>query len=150
MRQSKLSSLEIGSLPTGNVLKDERVVIAVDGGRTRIRINKKGRCKLKTNRVNFTGEWVEPKLLTIYTVNEHGKKIRTSSLRITNDGTYLGYQEFLKILKMYLVDLEINQATQVLLVADGAEWIWKHIPPMFTKLKCPTATYQLLDFYHAA
>lgn len=34
MRQSKLSSLEIGSLPTGNVLKDERVVIAVDGGRT--------------------------------------------------------------------------------------------------------------------
>ena len=75
MRQSKLSSLEIGSLPTGNVLKDERVVIAVDGGRTRIRINKKGRCKLKTNRVNFTGEWVEPKLLTIYTVNEHGKKL---------------------------------------------------------------------------
>lgn len=150
MRQSKLSSLEIGSLPTGNVLKDERVVIAVDGGRTRIRINKKGRCKLKTNRVGFTGEWVEPKLLTIYTVNEHGKKIRTSSLRITNDGTYLGYQEFLKILKMYLVDLKINQATQVLLVADGAEWIWKHIPPMFTKLKCPTATYQVLDFYHAA
>jgi hypothetical protein len=110
LRQSKLSSLALGSLPINNLLKDQRVVIAVDGGRTRIRINKKGRRKLKTNRLGFTGEWVEPKLLTIYTVNEHGKKIRTSSLPITNDGTYLGYQEFLSILEMYLVDLGISQA----------------------------------------
>lgn len=80
LRQSKLSSLAVGSLPTGNVLKEQRVVIAVDGGRTRIRINKKGRRKLKTNRLGFIGEWMEPKLLTIYTVNEHGKKIRTSAL----------------------------------------------------------------------
>lgn len=36
LRQSKLSSLEVDSLPSGNVLKDQRVVIAVDGGRTRI------------------------------------------------------------------------------------------------------------------
>ena len=150
LRQSKLSSLALGSLPINNLLKDQRVVIAVDGGRTRIRINKKGRRKLKTNRLGFTGEWVEPKLLTIYTVNEHGKKIRTSSLPITNDGTYLGYQEFLSILEMYLVDLGISQAKQVLFVADGAEWIWKHIPPLLEKLKCPSATYQLLDFYHAA
>jgi hypothetical protein len=150
LRQSKLKSLGVGNLPTGNVLKDQRVVIAVDGGRTRIRINKKGRRKLKTNRLGFTGEWVEPKLLTIYTVDEHGKKIRTSSLPITNDGTYLGYEEFLKILEMYLVSLGISQAKQVLLVADGAEWIWKHIPPLLERIKCPTATYKLLDFYHAA
>jgi hypothetical protein len=31
----------------------------------------------------------------------------------------------------------------------GAEWIWKHIPPLLKKLDCPTETYQLLDFYHA-
>jgi len=31
----------------------------------------------------------------------------------------------------------------------GAEWIWKHIPPLLEKLNCPTETYQLLDFYHA-
>lgn len=120
LRQSKLSSLEVGSLATGNVLKDQRVVIAVDGGRTRIRINKKGRRKLKTNRLGNTCEWVEPKLLTIYTVDEHGKKIRISALSITNDGTYLGYKEFLKILEMYLVSLGISQAKQVLLVAYGA------------------------------
>ncbi len=150
LRQSKLSRLEQACLPTGNVLKDQRVVIAVDGGRTRIRINKKGKRKLKTNRLGFTGEWVEPKLLTIYAVNEHGKKIRTSSIPITNDGTYSGYEDFLNILEMYLVDFGINQAKQVLFIADGAEWIWKHIPPLLEKLKCPPATYQLLDFYHAA
>jgi len=50
---------------------------------------------------------------------------------------------------MYLVDLGINQAKQVLLIADGAEWIWKHIPSLLQKLGCQEETYQLLDFYHA-
>ncbi|BCL39883.1 hypothetical protein NSMS1_66440 (plasmid) [Nostoc sp. MS1] len=93
---------------------------------------------------------MEPKLLTIYVVNEEGKKIRTSTIPITNDGTYSGYKEFLKILEMYLVNLGISEAKQVLLIADGAEWIWIHIPLLLKKLKCPLETYQLLDFYHAA
>lgn len=45
-------------------------MIAVDGGRTPIRIPKKGRRKASTNRRGFTGEWIEPKSLTIYVVNE--------------------------------------------------------------------------------
>lgn len=49
---------------------------------------------------------------------------------------------------MYLVTLGISQAAQVLLIADGAEWIWKHIPPLLERLGCPNETYQLLDFYH--
>ncbi len=150
LRKSKITSLELGSLPTSNILKGQRVVIAVDGGRTRIRINKKGRRKVKTNRVGFTGEWIEPKLLTIYVVNEQGEKIKNGEIPITNDGTYKGYQEFLQILEMYLVNLGISQAKQVLLIADGAEWIWIHIPPLLKKLKCPSETYQLLDFFHAA
>ncbi|MHC5830388.1 MAG: ISLre2 family transposase, partial [Nostoc sp.] len=72
------------------------------------------------------------------------------SIPITNDGTYSGYEHFLLILEMYLVNLAINQAKQVLLIADGAEWIWIHIPPLLKKLNCPLQTYQLLDFYHAA
>jgi C4-dicarboxylate-specific signal transduction histidine kinase len=49
---------------------------------------------------------------------------------------------------MHLVRLGISQAKQVLLIADGAEWIWKHIPPLLEKLKSPRETYQLFDFYH--
>ncbi|MCV3213056.1 ISLre2 family transposase [Plectonema radiosum NIES-515] len=150
LRNNKLNDLKSGNLLTLNTLKDRRVVIAVDSGRTRIRINKKGRRKIKNNRRGFTGEWIEPKLLTIYVVNEQGKKIKIGDILITNDGTYEGYQGFLQILEMYLVHLGISQAKQVLLIADGAEWIWKHIPPLLKKLDCPGETYQLLDFYHAA
>lgn len=42
----------------------------------------------------------------------------------------------------------ISQAKQVLLIGDGAEWIWIHIPPLLTRLGCPIGTYQLFDFYH--
>lgn len=49
---------------------------------------------------------------------------------------------------MHLVSLGIATAKQVLLIGDGAEWIWHHIPPLLDRLGCAT-TYQLLDFYHA-
>lgn len=148
LRQTKISNLQQGNLSDGNILKDQRVVIAVDGGRSRIRINKKGRKNLKTNKHGFTGEWVEPKLLTIYVVDEQGKKVRNGEIKIVNDGTYEDYKGFLPILEMHLISLGISQAKQVLLIADGAEWIWKHIPPLLKKLKSPDATYQLFDFYH--
>jgi hypothetical protein len=148
LRQSKILNLQLGNLPSGNVLKGQRVVIAADGGRTKIRINKKGRKKMKTNCHGFTGVWVEPKLLTIYVVDEQGKKVKNSDIPITNDGTYNGYKPFLEILEMHLVNLGISQAKQVLLIADGAEWIWIHIPPLLKRLGCPNETYQLFDFYH--
>jgi hypothetical protein len=148
LRQTKITNLQQGKLPDGNILKDQRVVIAVDGGRSRIRINKKGRKNLKTNKHGFTGEWVEPKILTIYVVDEQGKKVRNGEIKIVNDGTYEDYKGFLPILEMHLISLGISQAKQVLLIADGAEWIWKHIPPLLKKLKSPDATYQLFDFYH--
>lgn len=129
-RQSNLFSLKMGTLPTGDVLKDQKVVIAVDGGRTRLRINKKGRRSAKTHRHGYVGQWVEPKLFTIYVVNEQGKKVKTLDIPITNDGTYGDYQDCLELLEMHLVALGISQAKQVLLVADAAEWIWKHIPPI--------------------
>lgn len=49
---------------------------------------------------------------------------------------------------MHLINLGISQAKQILLIADGAEWIWIHIPPLLESLGCTTETYQLYDFYH--
>ena len=147
LRSAKIFQLRSGSLPTSEVLKGQRVVICADGGRSKIRREKKGKRNAKTNRRGYHGEWVEPKLLTIYTVDEKGKKIKTGEIPITNDGTYGDYQDFLKILEMYLVSLGICQAKQVLLLADGAKWIWKHIPPLLRRLNGPTP-YELIDFYH--
>lgn len=150
IRDSRLFHLRHGTLPTTPVLKDQRVVISVDGGRTRIRYAKKGKRRPKTNRHGYVGEWQEPKLLTIYVVDDQGKRVNTAEFPVTNDGTYGNFQPFLELLEMHLVRLGLNQAKQVLLVADGAEWIWKYIPPLLQRLGCsPESIYQLLDFYHA-
>ena len=73
-------------MSTTSILKDQRVVISVDGGRTRIRRNKIGK-RRSTNRHGYFGDWTEPKLLTIYVVDEQGKRINTAD-PVTNDGTF--------------------------------------------------------------
>lgn len=41
-------------------------------------------------------------------------------------------------------------AQQVLLLADGAVWMWERIPALLRRLGCPSARLIcLLDFYHA-
>ena len=113
-RQSLLFDLKQKTLPITPVLKDQRVVISVDGGRTRIRCAKKGKRDRNSNRHGYKGEWIEPKLLTIYVVNP--------------------------LLEMHVVRLGIFLASQVLLVADGANWIWQHIPARGQGLGCPPSS----------
>jgi len=150
-RQQGINQLRQGNLPTTSVLKDQRVVISVDGGRTRIRRPKKGKPRQTTNRHGYYGDWTEPKLLTIYVVDAQGKRVNTASIPVTNDGTYGLVEPFMELLEMHLVRLGINQAKQVLLIADGAEWIWLRIPPLLKRLGCPPESIsELLDFYHAA
>ena len=50
---------------------------------------------------------------------------------------------------MYLVSLGIKDAKEILLIADGADWIWQHIPPLLNRLDCGDKTNYLVDFYHA-
>ena len=148
-RRSKIFHLREGDLEKKNVLQDKRVVISVDGGRSRI-IEYKGRKRNpKTHRRPYKGEWKEPKLLTIYAVDEKGKKIKTGEVPITNDGTFEDSKEFLVMLEMYLVELGINHAKEILFIADGTEWMWKDIPPLLKRLGCESnKTYYLQDFYH--
>lgn len=148
-RKSKIFHLRQGYLEKTKILKDKRVVISADGGRSRL-IEYKGRKRnQKTNRRPYKGEWREPKLLTIYAVDEQGKKIKTGEVPITNDGTFEDSKEFLVILEMYLVELGINQAQEVLFIADGTEWMWKDIPPLIKRLVADsTKTFYLQDFYH--
>lgn len=130
------------------VFKDQRVVISADGGRARIRRYKSGKRRKGSNRHGYIGDWVEPKLLTIYAVDAQGKKINSLEIPVINDGTFDDYKSFLKILEMYIINFGVNQAKQVLFIADAADWMWKHIPPLLKKLSCPLLTYNLLDFYH--
>lgn len=123
-----------GEIQSEETLKGKRVVISVDGGRTKFRLPTGEPPNPKTKRKPYKTDWFEPKLLTIYTVDERGKKVKNGEIPIINDGTYGDFKDLLALLEMYLVSLGIQQAEQVLLVADAAPWIWLHIPLLLERL----------------
>jgi hypothetical protein len=145
-----IAQLQQGQLPVGETLRGQRVGLNVDGGRTRLRRNKKGRTKANGRR-GYYGDWREPKLFTLYAMDEEGKRINSVKLPVTNDGTFGDVEGFMTLLEMYLVKLGVVHAHQVLLVADGAPWIWQRIPALLKRLGLvPEQIIELIDFYHAA
>jgi hypothetical protein len=145
-----MSQMEEGQLPVGETLRGQRVGLNADGGRTRLRRNKKGKPKANGKR-GYYGEWKEPKLFTLYAMDDEGKRINTIEIPITNDGTFGGVEVFMTLLEMYFIKLGIVHANQVLLVADGAPWIWQRIPALLKRLGLESEKIiELIDFYHAA
>ena len=124
-----------------------RVVISTDGGRIRIRKNKRGP-KTKKGRNRYSTDWREPKLLIIYVVNDEGRMERKFCPFI--DGTMKGPDAVFGLLRFYLSKLKLSRADQVLFVADGARWIWGRVRQLFENLGvCLNHAYELVDFYHA-
>ena len=131
----------------GESVAGRRVVISTDGGRIRIRKNKRGP-KTKKGRSHYSTEWREPKLLIIYVVNEKGGIERQFCPFI--DGTMKGPDAVFGLLMFYLSKIELSKADQILFVADGARWIWNRVPKMFKALGVHlNQFYELVDFYHA-
>lgn len=125
----------------------KRCAVSVDGGRIRIRTNKRGKKTLK-NRNRFNAHWREPKLLHIWLLDAEGKICRDFAPWI--DGTLNGPDAVFLLLGYYLTALHITAADQVLFIADGAPWIWNRVPALIEKLKLdPAKVYQIVDFYHA-
>ena len=124
-----------------------RIVISCDGGRLRLRENKRGR-KTKKGRTRFTGAWREPKLLIIYMVDAEGKKMKEQAPLI--DGTLQGPDSIFRLLLCYLRQLDIQDNDQLLFVADGARWIWNRIDALWKELGVKAnQVWQLVDFFHA-
>jgi hypothetical protein len=134
-------------LSEGESVKGRRVVISCDGGRICMRENKRGK-KTPKGRTRYNGAWREPKLLIIYVVDADGKLEKKFSPVI--DGNINGPDSIFKLIKDYLNDIHIEQADQVLFVADGAHWIWNRATPLLNDLGLPSdKVHELLDFYHA-
>jgi hypothetical protein len=98
----------------------KRVVISTDGGGLRVRKNKRGQ-KTKKGPSRYHTDWREPKLLVIYVVDEKGRLPR--EFAPVMDGTLQGPDEVFRLMEFYLRELEIQQAKEVLFIADGARWI---------------------------
>ena len=115
------------SLAEGDTVQGRRVVVSADGGRLRLRENKRG-AKTKKGRTRYRGAWREPKLLIIYVVDAHGK-LETSFAPLI-DGHLQGPEALFQLLEGYLHALAIDRADHVLFVADGAHWLWNRIPKL--------------------
>jgi len=130
----------------GESLKDKRVLISVDGGRTRIRVNKD---RGKTNKQPpFDALWKEPKLFVIHTVDADGS-MSAVDLPIY-DATMGNADACFCLLADYLKALQIQDALEVAVIADGAPWIWDRAKPMLQKLGVADEKItEVVDYYHA-
>ena len=141
---------ELANMPTSQALRDKRVALAVDGGRINVRRTFRRGRKRKSGWPGYESGWKEPKLLIIYVFDEEGRKVSTTEMPIVADGTIQGLELFLELVELYLHQLGIELANQVVLLGDGAHWIWDHIPSLLQKLGCKgEQVTEILDYCHA-
>ena len=141
-------SQRIEQYPFDESLGRGHVVISTDGGRIRIRKDKRGP-RTKKGRRRYSTHWREPKLLIIYTVDEQGKMDRGFTPLI--EGTLKGPDAVFGLLAYHLCQLNIGAADKILFIADGARWIWNRVAGLIKALGLSGANvYELVDFYHAA
>jgi hypothetical protein len=137
---------EMDGMGIEGTLAGKRVVISTDGGRLRIRKNKRGK-KTKKGRSRYHTDWREPKLLVIYVVDERGRLAQ--EFAPVMDGTLKGPDEVFRLIEFYLRELEIDQAKEVLFIADGANWIWRRVAKLWERLGLEgVLCRELVDFYH--
>lgn len=132
-------------LADGESLKDKRVVISIDGGRTRTKVYKEERPSKREQK--FDSPWREPKLFVITTIDAKGK-VNKEELPIYDSS--FGDDETFGLLKEYLKRLKVEEAENVQFIADGAPWIWNRAKPMLLSLGVKSENIiETLDYYHA-
>ena len=129
-------------------LKNRRVLLSVDGGRLRQRKNKRGPLPAGAKRRGFHSDWVEPKLFGIYAIDEEGEIVNDVPPFV--DGTTGKLGAFLELLEHYLSRLGVEEASEVVIVGDGAPWIWERIPKLLRKTGgAGLKVTEIIDWTHA-
>jgi len=135
--------------PISDSFAGKRVVIAPDGGRLRERRPKKrGRRRKTTGRRGYGAPWREPKLFVIYTIDENGEP--TNCMRPVYDGTLGDCNAMFALLASYLKALDLANAREVIVVGDGAKWIWERAASILRQVGVPAERItEVIDWYHA-
>jgi len=123
-----------------------KILICVDGGRFRERRTKRGKRKNGQKRQGFHSDWVEPRLLTISQFDENGIKIKSISPII--DGSCGSMDEFFELLKQHLMQINHEEASEIIFSADGGKGIWPRIDKLISELSLNNAK-RVLDYTHA-
>jgi hypothetical protein len=169
LRTIQLKQWRAGTLKSTCELAGQRVSVQIDGGRTKVRgilrksspeAEKRGESGLVISdapgrsksvaKQSYDAEWREPKLVTIFIHDVHGRMVKKS--KATIDGTFTGPDAMAEIVAMHLHRLGAAQAQSVCFVSDGAVWIWDRIEAIVKQAGIPDTVkiYQVLDNCHAA
>jgi hypothetical protein len=133
--------------PASSLAKGMRVVIATDGGRLRERLYKPGRRRASGHR-SYDAPWREPKLLTIYLINDKAEVIH--EFRPVIDGTMGDCDAIFPMMTGYLRALGADQAKQLIIMGDGAKWIWERAEDLAKDVGIDRQkVVEVVDYYHA-
>jgi hypothetical protein len=148
-RRRELLAWRLGNTPAGDELAGCRVAVQIDGGRIRMRENKKSRRKRKKGqRRKFDTPWREPKVLVIFAFDEQGKMMKRRQPLI--DGTLLGPDHLAELVAWHLHRLGAGKAEVVVFLSDGATWIWDRLDWIVARAGlAPSRTARVLDWCHA-
>jgi hypothetical protein len=130
-------------------LAGKRVVVAMDGGRLRERRPARaGRRRKETKHRRYDAPGREPKLFTIYVLNEEGTVDET--YLPVYDGTLGDCAQLFLMMEGYLKALGAHQVQQLIFAGDGALWIWERTGPLANALGlAPEKVVEVIDWCHA-
>ena len=136
----------------GEVFSEElagaRIVISVDGGRMRLREGGRRGRRGKRGHRRFRTPWREPKEIAIYVIDRKGKKV--ADVPMLYDGTLGDADATFELLAAELLLRGAAKAREIVLVGDGALWIWNRAEELAHRLGLDVARIvQVADFYHA-
>ena len=146
-RQAEAAHLEQVTVYEPAPFAGKRVVVGLDGGRLRLRINKIGSEQTPTRK--YATDQCEPKLFAIYTVDDQGNKERKG--HVFYDGTLQSADALFTLLKLRLTQLGIQHARLLVIIGDGASWIWNRVPALRSDLALThLPVVEIVDWGHAA
>ena len=146
-RRARLDAAHAGAV-FSEEFKDERIAIGVDGGRVRLREGGRRGRKGKKGRRRYATPWREPKLFSVYIIDKQGKKVR--EVPMLYDATLEDADVTFEILAAELKLRGAAEAKQIILIADGAPWIWNRADALAEALGLdPKRIVRVADFYHA-
>lgn len=122
-----------------------RIVVSLDGGRVRLKEVAENR---DVQDRTYDAQWREPKILTIYKIDQHGRRDR--KVKAVIDGTLGTADDVAALLIGHLRLVGAQNAEHVRFTADGGSWIWNRTDEIRKAVGIPRERWsEQLDLYHA-
>jgi hypothetical protein len=130
-------------------LAGRRVVVAIDGGRLRER--KPAPCgrRRKNGHRRFDTPWREPKQIVIYVINSRTGAVDQTFCPVY-DATLDDCDAVFAMVAGYLKALGAHEASRLIMVGDGAKWLWERGQGLADAVGLPKhKLVEVIDWYHA-